>query len=148
MAEERPRRLQPDIASSAQDDVLGKIDQLLNRHRSISASEPAAAQATTAPSESNTGGDGIPVLTDIVSGPGEPSVLSSARASMIDSAALLRRMAGALEAEQARLLTSIGNDPVQAALLERLVTELKRALPAAVRVALRPRAPGAERPGQ
>jgi len=50
-------------------------------------------------------------------------------------------MAVALEAEHARLLAQIGGDTAQAHMLDRLVAELKRALPAAVRAAITVKTP-------
>ena len=126
--------MQPDLEDDRQDDVLGKIDQLLNRHRSsASAAVPAPGNAWA--QEDNPQEDGIPVLTDIVAGPGQSALIPPARPSPVDSALILRRMAAALEAEQARLLAQIGTDETQAGMLERLVAELKRSLPAAVRAA-------------
>lgn len=139
MAEDRPGRPDPPADAGADNDVLGKIDQLLSRHRP----KPPAAEAipllTDAPrDEPGTPEDGIPVLTDVVTGTGQPAgnAPATSRPGSVSSTVILRRMAVALEAEQARLLAQIGDDPVQARLLERLVAELKRALPAAVRAAL------------
>lgn len=134
MAEERPRRMQPDLEDDRQDDVLGKIDQLLNRHRSSASASVRAPGNASAPQD-NPQEDGIPVLTDMVAGPGQPTLLPPARPGPVNSALLLRRMAAALEAEQARMLAQIGTDETQAGMLERLVAELKRSLPAAVRAA-------------
>jgi hypothetical protein len=145
MAEERPRRIQPDIAGDQQDDVLDKIDQLLNRHRS-SAAVPAPKSASLP--EDLPGSDGIPVLTDMVAGPGQSALVPPARPGTINSALILRRLAAALEAEQARLLAQIGSDETQAGMLERLVAELKRSLPAAVRAAIAQSPADPDQPGQ
>jgi hypothetical protein len=126
--------MQPDLEDDRQDDVLGKIDQLLNRHRSSSSAAVPTAGNALAPEE-NLQDDGIPVLTDMVAGPGQSPLTPSARPGPVDNALILRRMAAALEAEQARLLAQIGTDETQAGMLERLVAELKRSLPAAVRAA-------------
>ena len=133
MAEEIPGGPEPTLAADQHDDVLGKIDQLLNRHR------PRIAAAEAIPIE-----DGIPILMDVVTGPGlaaKPPPASS-RAGTIGSVLILRRMVIALEAEHARLLAQIGGDPAQARMLDRLVAELRRALPAAVRAALTVKTPG------
>jgi len=132
MAEERPRRIQPDLEDDRQDDVLGKIDQLLNRHRSSASASVRVTGDAPAPQD-NPQEDGIPVLTDMVAGPGQSALLLPGRPGPVNSALLLRRMGAALEAEQARLLAQIGTDETQARMLERLVAELKRSLPAAVR---------------
>ena len=140
MAEERPRRMQPDIEDDRQDDVLGKIEQLLNRHRS---SAPAAmpAPGNASPPQDIPQGDGIPVLTDMVAGPVQAAPPAPARPGTVNSALILRRLAAAIEAEQARLLAQVGSDETQAGMLERLVLELKRSLPAAVRAAVTPADP-------
>lgn len=139
MAEEIPHE-PPHLEADQQDDVLGKIDQLLNRHRpktSVADAVPVltdASQEEPAPTD-----DGIPILRDVVSGPRRPVKLepSPARPSTITSVLILRRMAIALDAEHIRLLTQIDrNDAEQARMLDRLVGELKRALPGAVRAAL------------
>ena len=81
--------------------------------------------------------DGIPVLTDVVAGPGQdsgsPPVPS--QSGSINSVLVVRRLALALDAEHARLSAEIGGDTNQLRMLDRLVAELKHALPAAVRAA-------------
>jgi hypothetical protein len=56
-------------------------------------------------------------------------------------------MSMALDAEHARLAAQIGGDATQVRLLDRLVAELKRALPAAVRAAINDKTAGSARPG-
>ena len=146
MAEERPRRMQPDIEDDRQDDVLGKIEQLLNRHRSSAPAAMPAPGNASAPQD-NPQSDGIPVLTDMVAGTGA-APLAPARPGTVNSALILRRLAVALEAEQARLLAQIGTDEAQAGMLERLVVELKRSLPAAVRAAITPATADPDQAGQ
>ena len=143
MAEEISRGPKPDSGADPQDDIVGKIDQLLNRHR------PKASTAETVPllmdaprHEDVPSGDGIPVLTDVVAVTGQPPGLAPLRSSTINSVMILRRMALALDAEHARLLAQIGSDAVQARMLDRLVAELKHALPAAVRAAITDKTPG------
>ncbi len=140
MAEEIPRGPEPHLEADQQDDVLDKIDQLLNRHRpKISAAE-AIPVLTEMPSQEDVPiDDGIPVLMDVVTGPGRPSKPRNAtsRSGTITSVMLLQRMAIALDAEHIRLLAQIDrSDAEQARMLDRLVGELKRALPGAVRAAL------------
>lgn len=145
MAEENP----PDPQSEAgqQDDVLGKIDQLLNRHRpKTPAGETVPVLTQASPREELPPGDGIPVLTDMVTGPGRPVAPPPTR-SGVNSALILRRMALALEAEHARLLSQVGGDAVHARMLDRLVAELRRVLPAALRAALADKAADPARPG-
>jgi len=134
MAEDIPGE-PPLPADDYADDVLGKIDQLLNRHRPKT---PVAESIPELTDDDVPIDDGIPVLTDVVSGPGQPLSLAPAfsRSSSISSALILRRMAVAIDAEHARLQTQIAGDPVHTQMLDRLVAELKRALPAAVRAAI------------
>lgn len=138
MAEETPPELQ--LETDQQDDVLGKIDQLLNRHRPKTSAADAVPVLTDA-SQEDVGSidDGIPVLVDVVTGPGRPAKLppSPTRPSTITSVLILRRMSIALDAEHIRLLAQIDrSDADQARMLDRLVGEIKRALPGAVRAAL------------
>jgi hypothetical protein len=148
MAEESP----PDLpgGDGPSEDVLGQIDQLLNRHRQ----KPSPAEAIPVLTESaqNQGAlpdDGIPLLTDVVTGTGSPAAAPSAapRSSTLGSVLILRRMAIALDAEHIRLLRQLDGDAAQARMLDRLVAELKRALPAAVRAALAERMPDSTPPG-
>jgi hypothetical protein len=139
MAEELPGDSDPVFDADQQDDLVGKIDQLLNKHlpKTSAAGEiPALTEASQL--EDIPIDDGIPILTDIVAGPGQSATVPSglSRSNALSSTLILRRMAVALEAEQARLLAQMGNDAAQARMLERLVAELKRALPAAVRAAI------------
>ena len=132
--------MQPDNEDDRQDDVLGKIEQLLNRHRpSAPAAMPEPGHAS--PPHDNPQSDGIPVLTDMVVGPVQAAPLATARPGTVNSAVILRRLAAAIEAERARLLAQLGSDETQAGMLERLVVELKRSLPAAVRAAVTPADP-------
>ena len=144
MAEEIPRGPEPPLESDQQDDVLGKIDQLLNRHRPKLFTAEAIPVLTDAPDQEEVPiDDGIPLLTDVVTGPGQPSSPppAASRSGTIRVALILRRLAIALEAEHARLLAQIGDDAAQVRKLDRLVAELRRALPAAVRAAVTDKAP-------
>jgi hypothetical protein len=138
MAEELPP--EPQLEADQQDDVLGKIDQLLNRHRPKASASEAIPVLTAVPGpEDELIDDGIPVLVDIVTGPGRPAKLAPApaRPGTISNVLILRRMAIALDAEHIRLLAQIDrSDAKQARMLDRLVGELKRALPGVVRAAL------------
>jgi len=138
MADETVPEPQPE--TDQQDDVLGKIDQLLNRHRPKTSAAGAVPLLTDASREEFVSiDDGIPVLVDGVTGTGPPAKLPSSpsRPGTITSVLILRRMSIALDAEHIRLLAQIDrSDAQQALMLERLVGELKRALPGAVRAAL------------
>ena len=144
MAEDK-RNLPPPGADE-EDDVLGKLDQLLYKHRSgTSGSGTAPVPELT---DSMRGNDApvpgnIPTLVDMVSGPARETSLpqrsntsSSANDSAVLEAGINLRLAVKLESERARLLERVGNDPVRAQALDQLITELKRSLPAAVRSAL------------
>jgi hypothetical protein len=136
----------PPPGAEDEDDVLGKLDQLLYKHRP-GASEPGASpvpeltdslRGTDAPVPGN-----IPTLVDMVSGPARepslpqrPSARPPLNADAVLEAGINLRLALKLEAERARLLDEIGNDPVRAEALDHLITALKRALPAIVRSVL------------
>ncbi|HVY07265.1 MAG TPA: hypothetical protein VHB46_14925 [Burkholderiales bacterium] len=118
------------------DDVVGKIDQLLNRHRPKPAPEdtiPVLVQA----SQDEAAPDGIPVLTDVVEHRSQLLAMATPDVPRpIDNLVILRRLATALEGEHLRLREQIGDDPAQIRMLDSLAAELRRALPAAVRAAL------------
>lgn len=149
MAEDDARRTEPHAEPDLQDDVLGKIDQLLNRHRPKAPVSESIPLLTDAPQDEIVLDDGIPVLTDVVTGPGQPAgdAPATSRSGMVSSTQIIRRMAMALETEHSRLRAQIGDDPLQLQLLERLVTELRRALPAAVRAAIANKAPDSGQSG-
>ena len=140
MAEEIRRGPDPQLETDPQDDVLSKIDQLLGRHRPKTPVADAVPVLTDAPREEAVPiDDGIPILRDVVSGPSRPARVApaAARPGTITSVLILRRMSIALDAEHIRLLAQIDRkDAEQARMLDRLVRELKRALPGVVRAAL------------
>lgn len=139
MAEEIPRDKEPFLGAGQQDDVLGKIDQLLNRHRPKPPAIEAVPVLTDAPRDEDVAiDDGIPVLTDAVAGPSQPALPApaSSRSATISIVLILRRLAIALDTEHARLRAQLGGDAAQTHTLDRLVAELKRALPGAVRSAI------------
>ena len=128
------------------DDVLGKLDQLLNKHRA-GTSTPAAAtvpELTDSLRRVNTAiPESIPTLEDVVSGPvGAPSLQKrpgtplSANTNAMLEVGISLRLAVRLESERARLLEQIGNDPTRARAVDELITELKRSLPGSVRSVL------------
>jgi hypothetical protein len=145
MSEDNPPKDPSDPHPSDPTDVVDKIDELLQRHRGKSlAGDVDSSQAHQDPVA-----DGIPVLTDVVMGPGQDakSPPSPLQAKTINSLLIVRRMALALDAEHARLLAEMGGDANQAYLLDRLVAELKHALPAAVRAAILDKVPDSPRRG-
>ena len=136
----------PPPGAEDEDDVLGKLDQLLYKY-SPGTSEPGAAPVPElTDSLRRTGASvpgNIPTLVDRVSGPArEPSLPQQPNASPSENtgavleAGINLRLALKLEAERARLLEQIGNDAVRAQALDHLITALKRSLPAIVRSAL------------
>ena len=144
MAENIPPNEGPAPDPGEEGDVVGKIDQLLHRHRyklPSDGSMPGLADPSRVPEAPIA--DGIPVLTDVVAGPGHDAKLPPvpSRSATINSVLIVRRMALALDAEHARLSAAIGGDINQLKMLDHLVAELKHALPAAVRAAITDRAP-------
>lgn len=143
MAEEIP--FEPPQATGQQDDVLGKIDQLLSRHRPKTPANDAIPVLMNAPADEDVPpGDGIPVLTDVVNGSDRPADIPStpSRPSTISAALILQRMEIALDVEHIRLLAQIDRDDAeQARRLDRLVAELKRALPGAISSAIGDKTP-------
>jgi hypothetical protein len=138
MAENIPPKQAPS-SSPADTDVVGKIDELLNRHRSkLPAGDVIPIAIDSSHAQDALTGDGIPVLTDVVAGPGQDSTLAPVplQSRMVNSVLIVRRMALALDAEHARLSVEMGGDTNQLRVLDRLVAELKHALPAAVRAAI------------
>ncbi len=133
----------PPPGAGEEDDVLGKLDQLLHRHRSGTTESGATAvpELTDSLPDNNAPVAGnIPTLVDMVSGPTrEPSLSQrpntnpSANASAALEAGINLRLAVKLESERARLLERTENDPVRAQALDQLITELKRSLPAIIR---------------
>ncbi len=151
MAEEIPRGPEPPLETDSQDDVLGKIDQLLNRHRPRAPVAEAIPVLTDAPRDEDVPiDDGIPVLIDAVTGPAQPANLPTAPSlsSTTSGVLILRRMSIALDAEHIRMLAQIDrNDAQQARMLDRLVAELKRVLPGAIRAAIADKTPDPAQPG-
>ena len=145
MADDIPRENEPFLDTGQQDDVLNKIDQLLNRHRPKAPAAEAIPVLTDAPPDEDVPiGDGIPVLMDGVTGPGRPSGPPStpSRFSTISGALILQRMEIALDVEHIRLLAQINrDDPEKARMLDQLVGELKRALPGAINSAIKDKTP-------
>ncbi len=140
------RNVPPLPGAEDEEDVLGKLDQLLNRHRP-GTPEPGASpvpeltdslRGTDSPVPRN-----IPTLVDMVSDPArEPShpqrpiTNPSMNTNAVLEAGINLRLAVKLESERARLLERIGNDPERAQALDQLITELKRSLPSIVRSVL------------
>lgn len=136
----------PSPGADDEDDVLGKLDHLLHKHRTgMPESGVAPVPELT---DSLRGNDAhvpgnIPTLVDMVTGPARGSSLPqrantspSANTNAALEAGINLRLAVKLESERARLLERIGNDPVRAQALDQLITELKRSLPGVVRSAL------------
>lgn len=123
-----------------QEDVLGKLDQLLQRHRSRPPeSDPAVPVLSDAltPEPEPAPEDPIPTLTDIVGKPAPPASFRkiARRADPALETRIIYGLAAVLEAEGKRLVSE-GGDPARIRQIEALVAELRRALPAIVRSAL------------
>ena len=139
-------RYVPPPGAEDEENVLGKLDQLLNKHRR-GTSDPGSAPVPEL-NDSLRGADApvpetIPTLVDKVSVPARepslpqrPEASPSVNASVALEAAINLRLAARLDSERARLLERIGNDPVRAQALDQLIAELKRSLPAIVRSVL------------
>ena len=137
MAEDIPP---PDQEESGEhsEDILGKLDQLLHRHRpkppEADAALPVLSDALQLepPPE-----DPIPTLRDIVSKSGGPASFRkpTTRTDPALETRIIYRLAAALETEGARL-ASAGGDPARIREIGVLIAELRRALPAIVRSAL------------
>lgn len=132
MAEDTP--YVPPGAEHEASDVLGKLDDLINRHKP-KPFDPESAPVpilTEALPEDDTGA--IPTLTDIVSRPDAPRRETAAQSGL--EGALVQRLAMRLEVERARLLGESGGDPARAAVLDELIARLRESLPDIVQVAL------------
>ncbi len=132
MAEDTP--YVPPGAEDAETDVLGKLDELLNRHKPKPRDpkgEPVPVLTDARPEEDRSG---IPTLTDIVSRPDMPA--PAARGESGVQGALVQRLAMRLEVERARLLGEAGGNAARAEILDELVDRLRESLPDIVDVAL------------
>ena len=122
------------------EDILGKLDQLLHRHRpkppEADASLPVLSDALQLEPESPPE-DPIPTLMDIVGKSARPASFRkpATRADPALETRILYRLAAALEVEGTRI-ASAGGDPARIRQIELLIAELRRALPAIVRSAL------------
>jgi hypothetical protein len=118
----------PTGAGDEPGDVIGKLDDLIGRHKPRTPPEgvPVLTEALSQP-------DGaIPTLTEIVARPAAPPPGTEAGGL---EAALVQRLAMRLEVEKARLLAE-GSGGERAALAEALVERLRESLADIVRVAM------------
>jgi hypothetical protein len=124
----------PPGAEDEQDDVLGKLDDLLNRHRTRPqdlAPVPVLTDALAQPEEP---ADGIPTLTEVVSRPADAARTQAAMPGL--EAGLVQRLAMLLEVERARLAAESAADPARAAIVDEMVARLRESLADIVRIAL------------
>lgn len=128
MAEDPP--YVPVGAEEPESDVLGKLDNLINKHKPRARDDaeglPVLTEALVTPPD-----DGIPTLTDIVA-PGQRPATAESRAL---EDALVQGLAVQLEAQRARLAAAGGNAD-RVALIDTVVAQLRQALPDIVRTAL------------
>lgn len=139
MAEDIPPPGEEELGGHSED-ILGKLDQLLHRHRPMSPeTDPALPVLSDAlqlepelPPE-----DPIPTLMDIVGKSTRPASFRkpATRGDPALETRIIYRLAAALEDEGQRL-ASAGGDPARIREIEMLISELRRALPAIVRSAL------------
>jgi hypothetical protein len=133
MAEDTPY-VPPGAEDEESSDVLGKLDELLNKHKP----RPRDPQAEAVPvlidalPEEDPGA--IPTLTDIVSRPGSPPREAAAPSGL--EGGLVQRLGMRLEVERARLLGEGAGTPGRAEVLDELVNRLRESLPDIVQVAL------------
>jgi hypothetical protein len=121
----------PYVPTGAQDepgDVIGKLDELIGRHKPRPSPEGVPVLTEALPQ----GEEAIPTLTDIVARPATPP--RDAEAGGLE-AALVQRLAMRLEVEKARLLAE-GGGADRAAAVEELVARLRESLADIVRVAM------------
>ncbi len=131
MAEDTPYI--PPGAENGENDVLGKLDELLNRHKPRPR-DPEAEPVPILTDALQADTDSIPTLTDIVSRPDLPARVAAAPDSL--AGALVQRLAMRLEVERARLLGEAGGDSTRAGILDELITRLRESLPDIVQVAI------------
>jgi hypothetical protein len=128
-----------DLATN--DEVLGKLDRLLNRHRAgaLPADPSRVPMLTATPDQEAVAEEsGIPTLTDVVARPAaraaKPAPGTEAPGGLDTglAAAILRHLLATLRAERARLAADFGDDPEKMDLLAHILDELELALPAAI----------------
>lgn len=139
MAENIPPPAQEESGEDSED-ILGKLDQLLHRHRpKPPETDPALPVLSDAlqPEPELPPEDPIPTLVDVVGKSSRPASFRRplTRADPVLETRIIYKLAAALETEGARLSSS-GGDPARVREIEMLVAELRRALPAIVRSAL------------
>lgn len=147
MAEDTPPYIPPGAEDDESSDVLGKLDELLKRHKPRTPGAEAVPILTDALPEADA--DAIPTLTDIVSRPDPPRREAPGEYRLegagperagLESAglesSLVQRLGMRLEVERARLLGEGGGTQVGAEVLGELVDRLRESLPDIVRMAL------------
>lgn len=129
-----------DEPGEPEEDILGKLDQLLHRHRPRPPeSDPALPVLSDAlrPETEVAPEDPIPTLTDVVGKSARPASFRrpARRADPALEARIIYGLAAALEAEGKRLAATRG-DPDRIQQIETLIAEIRRSLPTIVRSAL------------
>ena len=132
MAEDMP--YVPPGAEDEATDVLGKLDELLNRHKPKPRDPESEPVPVLTDARQEDDRPDIPTLTDIVSRPDIPA--PAARGESGVQAALVQRLGMRLEVERARLLSQPGGNPARAEILDELINRLRESLPDIVDVAL------------
>jgi hypothetical protein len=125
MAEKYP----PGEASgdSKESDVLGKLERLIAKHRphSLAAKPEAIPVLREIPLAESTRQDAVPVLTDVVVGPGMPPFNTRTD----DVRLILRHLLRLLRSERSRWLKKMDGDPQQSQIIEAVLNDLEAALP-------------------
>lgn len=135
MAEDLPPYVPPGAEDEESSDVLGKLDDLLNRHKPRPLDPVAAPVPILTDALPEEVPDAIPTLTDIVSrSDSAPRPREAALPGSLEGA-LVQRLGMRLEVERARLLGAAGGSRDRAEIIDELVRRLRESLPDIVQVA-------------
>lgn len=126
------QRTPSDSALNAEDagsEVLAKLDRLLAKHRPASqAADPATIPVLSAATSDSPVHEEVPVLTEVVGGPGLPAP----NARLEEARVILRRLLQLLQSERARWARATGEDPQHARIVEAVIGAIETALPNAL----------------
>ncbi|MFN0040359.1 MAG: hypothetical protein ACKVP2_12675 [Burkholderiales bacterium] len=116
-------------AGDAASEVLAKLDRLLAKHRPASqAADPATIPVLSAATSDLPVLEEVPVLTEVVGGPGLPAP----NVRLEEARIILRRLLQLLQSERARWARETGEDPQHARIAEAVIGAIETALPNAL----------------
>lgn len=116
-------------AEDAASEVLAQLDRLLAKHRPASQTvDPATFPVLSAASSELPTHEEVPVLTEMVGGPGLPAP----NARLEEARIVLRRLLQLLQSERARWARETGEDPQHARIVEAVIGAIETALPNAL----------------